>query len=188
MRKIGPAGWHSGCGHAVHVAAEVRGRRRAVMARVICRRRLFDGMIAVSVIVVVVFDLLQRFGLRGMHRRLGHCDHAGLKRGNDEHGDGEKRANDRPPHSAMPDRILHTFTSAICCIRKSSINGRMRAKMRKRDHSQFYRAALLATCRRLSQRAIGGITIHWRSGLNPVPNGGTSGIRSEYVQRWVTWV
>lgn len=179
MREIGKAR-RGACGwHAVHVTAEVGGCRAAVMARVICRRWLFDGMIAVSGIVVVVFDLLQSFGLRGMHRRLGHCDHAGLKRGNDEHGDGEKRANDRPPHSAMSARILHTFTSAIGRIRKSSINGRMRAKMRERDHSQFYRAALLARYRRLSHRTSGGITIHWRSGLNPVPNGGTSGIRSE---------
>ena len=144
-------------------------------------------MFAVSGLVFMVFNLLKRFGMSGMHRRLGHCDHAGLQRGNDEHGDGEKGTHERTPHSTMSARILHNFTSATCCIRKSSINGRMRAKMRKRDHSQFYRA-LLARFLRLSHSTSGGITIHWRSGLNPVPNGGTSGIRSEYVQRWVTWV
>lgn len=37
--------------------------------------------------------------------------------------------------------------------------------------------------RRVSQTTIGGMMSHCRSGLSPVPKGGTSGIRSEYVQR-----
>ncbi|MGE0500637.1 MAG: hypothetical protein AB7I79_03150 [Rhizobiaceae bacterium] len=57
MCEIGKAR-RDACGwHAVHVAAEVGGCRAAVMARVICGRRLFKGMIAVSGVVIVVFSL-----------------------------------------------------------------------------------------------------------------------------------
>lgn len=42
--------------------------------------------------------------------------------------------------------------------------------------------------RRVSQTTSGGMTSHCRSGLSPVPKGGTIGIRSEYVQRRLTLV
>jgi hypothetical protein len=84
-------------------------------------------MIAVTGAVIVVFSLLERHCLGGMHGRLRHCNHSRLKGGNKEHRDGDKRAYERTPHSAMSGRIPHSFTFAICRIRKSSINGRMTA-------------------------------------------------------------
>ena len=96
-------------------------------------------MIAVTGAVIVVFSLLERRCLGGMHGRLRHCYHSRLKRCNEEHGDGEKCANERTPHSAMSDRIPHSFTFDICRIRKSSINGRMTAEMKKRDHPPEHR-------------------------------------------------
>lgn len=121
MRKIGRAGRHSGRGHAVHVAAEICGRRASMMARVDCGRWLLNGMIAVSGLVIVNFDLLKRFGLSGMHRRLGHRDHAGLKRGNDKHGDGEKGTHEGTLYPSVSARILHIRTTAISGSRKSRV-------------------------------------------------------------------
>ena len=96
-----------------------------MMAPIILGSRQVNAMISMSAAVIVGFGVLERLGLEGMHGRLCHCDHSRLKEGNKEHRHGDKPAYERTPHSAMSGRIDHSFTLAICRIRKSSINGRM---------------------------------------------------------------
>jgi hypothetical protein len=63
------------------------------MARVIPGRRRLMAVIAMRGVVIVGLSLLERLDLQWLHGRLGHCDHSRLKRGNDEHGDGQQGAN-----------------------------------------------------------------------------------------------
>jgi hypothetical protein len=50
-------------------------------------------VIAVCGLVIVGLCLVERLDLQWLHGRLGHRDHSRLKRGNDEHGDGQQGAN-----------------------------------------------------------------------------------------------
>lgn len=101
MREIGRAR-RGACGwHAVHVAAEVGGRRAVVM--------VFACGIGD---VVVRFILLDDFDLRGGDGGLRHRHHAGLEGRDDKKGNGEQGAEERTSHSPMSARILHAVTSA----------------------------------------------------------------------------
>lgn len=134
MGEVRPAGRRGGGRHAVRVAAKISRRGVSVMVPVVSEGRGLISVIAMGGTVIVWSNLQERLGLCGIHGRLGHYHHARLKRGDDEQGEREKSANERPPRSAMSARIHHSSTFDICRDRKSSINAQMNAQLTKRDH------------------------------------------------------